>query len=140
YAAGMALVQREARRFFCYLLLSHSAIVLVGLHSASPIGVAGGLCVWLSVGLGLGGLGLTLRALEARHGRLSLERYLGLYDHTPALAVCFLLTGLASVGFPCTFGFIGTEMLVDGAAHTYPYLVGAVVVIAAALNGIAVLQ
>ena len=33
YAAGMALVQREARRFFCYIFLSHSALVLVGLES-----------------------------------------------------------------------------------------------------------
>ena len=55
------------------------------------------------------------------------------------LAVCFLLTGLASVGFPGTFGFLGTELLVDGAVQAYPY-VGVAVVIAAALNGIAVVQ
>jgi NADH-quinone oxidoreductase subunit M len=140
YMAGMAVIQQEARRFFCYLLLSHSALVFVGLESTSVICLTGGLCVWLSIGLALGGLGLTLRALEARHGRLTLVRFQGLYDHTPALAVCFLLTGLASVGFPCTFGFVGTEMLVDGAAHAYPYLVGIVVVIVAALNGIAVVQ
>jgi ABC-type dipeptide/oligopeptide/nickel transport system ATPase component len=33
------------------------------------------------------------------------------------LAVCFLLTGLASVGFPGTLGFVGSEMLVDGAVE-----------------------
>ena len=32
YASGMALVQRDARRFFCYLLISHSALVLAGLE------------------------------------------------------------------------------------------------------------
>ncbi|MCC7086053.1 MAG: oxidoreductase [Pirellulales bacterium] len=140
YAAGMAMIQREARRFFCYLLLSHSALVFVGLMSGFEVCLTGGLCIWLSIGLSLGGLGLTLRALEARHGRLSLVRFQGLYDHTPALAVCFLLTGLASVGFPYTFGYIGTEMLVDGAIHAYPYVVGAIVVMVAALNGIAVVQ
>src|SRR5262249_53065344 len=100
YAAGMALVQKEARRFFCYLLLSHSVRVLVGLGPATPLGLTGALCVWLSVSLALTGLGLSLRALEARHRRLSLAGFHGLYEHTPALAVCFLLTGLASVGFP----------------------------------------
>jgi NADH-quinone oxidoreductase subunit M len=70
---------------------------------------------------------------------LSLVRHQGLYDHTPALAVCFLLTGLASVGFPCTFGFVGTEMLVDASVHSYSY-VGIVVVLVAALNGIAIVQ
>ena len=32
YAAGMAVVQREARRFFAYLFLSHASLVLVGLE------------------------------------------------------------------------------------------------------------
>ena len=67
---GMALVQREGRRFFCYVFLSHSALVLVGVDTiarspsgrADPDGLTGGLCVWLSVGLALAGFGLTLRA------------------------------------------------------------------------------
>ena len=139
YAAGMALVQREARRFFSYLFLSHSALVLVGLDVATPISLTGALSVWLSVGLALAGLGLTLRSIEARTGRLSLADFQGLYDHMPTLASFFLLTGLASVGFPGTFGFVGTELLVDGTTQAYPYI-GMAVVVAAALNGIAVLQ
>ncbi len=139
YAAGMALVQLDARRMFCYLLLSHTALVLVGLEMVTPIGLTGALCVWLSAALALGGFGLTLRALESRVGRLTLTQFQGHYEHTPNLAMCFLLTGLASVGFPGTFGFVGTELLVDGAVEAYPY-VGIAVVLAAALNGIAVVQ
>ncbi len=55
YTAGMALVQREARRMFCYLFLSHSALVMMGLEMLEPYGLTGALCVWLSVGLSLGG-------------------------------------------------------------------------------------
>jgi NADH-quinone oxidoreductase subunit M len=139
YAAGMALVQREARRFFCFLFLSHSALVFAGLESATVLGLTGALCMWLSVALSLTGFGLTLRALEARRGRLSLVEYHGVYEHTPGLAICFLLTGLASVGFPGTFGFIGAELLIDGAVQAYPYL-GVTVAIVAALNGIAVVR
>jgi NADH-quinone oxidoreductase subunit M len=139
YSAGMALVQREARRFFCYLFLSHSSLVLVGLEMATPIGLTGGLCVWISVGMSLAGFGLTLRAVEARTGRISLADYHGLYEHMPGLAAFFLLTGLASIGFPGTVGFIGAELLVQGAVGVYPY-VGMLVVLAAALNSIAVLH
>lgn len=139
YAAGMALVQREARRFFVYLFLSNSSLVLIGLEVGSPIGLTGGLCVWLSVGLSLAGFGITLRALEARTGRLSLADYHGLYEHMPSLATFFLMTGLASIGFPGTVGFVGTELLVEGAVELYP-LVGVLVVFVAALNGIAVLH
>ena len=139
YAAGMALVQRDARRFFAYLFLSNSSLVLVGLEVATPIGLTGGLCVWLSVGMSLAGFGLTLRALESRTGPLSLQKYHGLYEQMPTLAAFFLLTGLASVGFPGTVGFIGAELLVESAVSVYP-LVGTLVVIAGALNGIAVLH
>src|SRR5579884_3445331 len=54
-------------------------------------------------------------------------------------AVCFLLTGLASVGFPGTLGFVSAELLVDGAVAANIYI-GIAVVAAAALNGIAVVR
>jgi NADH-quinone oxidoreductase subunit M len=139
YAAAMAIVQRDARRFFAYLFLSHSSLVLVGLELHTPLSLTGGLCLWFAVILSLGGFGLTLRAVEARYGRLSLADFHGLYEHSPTLAVCFLLTGLASVGFPGTLGFISSELLVDGAIEVNPY-VGVAVVAAAALNGIAVVR
>ena len=120
YAAGMATIQREARRFFAHLFLSHASLVLVGLELHTELSLTASLCLWFSVILSLGGFGLTLRALEARFGRLSLTDYHGLYEHSPTLAVCFLLTGLASVGFPGTLGFISTELLVDSAVEASP--------------------
>jgi NADH-quinone oxidoreductase subunit M len=140
YAGGMALVQQEGRRFFCYLFLSHSALVLVGLEMVTPVGLTGALSLWLSLSLSLGGFGLTLRALEARRGRLSLGSFQGLYEHSPVLGICFALTGLASVGFPGTLGFVGSELLVDGAVELYSPWIGAAVVCASALNGIAIVK
>ena len=139
YAAGMATVQGDARRFFAYLFLSHASLVLVGLELHSAVSLTGALSLWLSVILSLGGFGLTLRALEARYGRLTLAGHQGLYDHSPTLAVCFLLTGLATVGFPGTVGFVATEMVVDGAIEVN-LSVGLMVVATAALNGIAVMR
>jgi NADH-quinone oxidoreductase subunit M len=139
YAAGMALVQADSRRFFCYMFLSHSSLVLVGFELATPIGITGALCLWMSVALALTGFGLTLRAVESRVGRVSLTSFHGLYEHAPLLGGFFLLTGLASIGFPGTIGFVGAELLVEGVVDVYP-LIGLAVVIAAALNGIAVLQ
>lgn len=140
YAAGMTLVQRDARRFYCMLLLSNSALVLVGLVELNqPIGMTGALCAWLSVILALGGLGLTLRCVESRTGRISLAAYHGLFERTPMLAGFFLLTGLASIGFPGTIGFIAIELLVDGTIQVSPWL-GVGLVITAAINGLAVLH
>lgn len=139
YAAGMALIQGETRRFFTFLFLSQSSLILVGLDLATPLSLTGALCVWFSVILSMGGLGLTLRALESRYGRQSLRRFHGLYDNAPILAVFFILTGLASVGFPGTLGFISSELLVDGALEANR-LIGVLVVIAEAMNGIAIIR
>jgi NADH-quinone oxidoreductase subunit M len=139
YAAGMATVQTDARRFFAYLFLSHDSLILVGMEMHTPVSLTGALALWVSVVLSLGGLGLTLRALEARLGRLSMAEYRGLYEQSPALAVCFLLTGLASVGFPGTMGFVAAEMLLTGVAEASPAM-GAITVLVAAINGIAILR
>ena len=139
YAAGLAAVAREGRRFFACLLLSQSSLVVVGLELHTAISLTGSLCLWLAVPLALSGLGLTLRALEARCGRLSLTTYRGMYDQAPALAVCFLLAGLASVGFPGTVGFVAADLLVEGAVEANP-LVGVGLILASAVNGIAVLR
>lgn len=139
YAAALALVQIEARRFFAYLFLSHASLVLVGLELCNATSLTGALCLWISVMIGLGGFGLTLRALEARYGPLRLDSFQGLYQQSPTLAVCFFLTGFASVGFPGTIGFVANELLVDGAVEFNIY-VGFGVVAAAAFNGIAVMR
>lgn len=139
YAAGMALVQPEVRRYFSYFLLSYSSIVILGLTMDHTTGLTGGLCVWLSAGLAIAGMGTVLRAVEARVGHLSLLRFHGLYDQVPLLAVFFLLCGLAVVGFPGTFGFIGNEMLFDGALSTGVH-VGLALIVATAINGISLLN
>jgi NADH-quinone oxidoreductase subunit M len=139
YASAMATVQTSTRRFFAYLFLSLASLVLVGLELTTELSLTASLSLWFSVMLSLGGFGLALRSLEARFGTLGLAGYHGLYGHTPTLAACFLLTGLASVGFPATLGFISTELLVDSAVEDNIY-VGMAVVTSAALNGIAVMR
>jgi NADH-quinone oxidoreductase subunit M len=89
--------------------------------------------------LSLGGLGLVLRSIEARVGRIDLARHNGLHDHAPMLSGMFLLTGLASIGFPGTIGFVGIELMVEGASEVSP-IVGGAVVMATALCGIAIIR
>jgi NADH-quinone oxidoreductase subunit M len=139
YSSGMAIVQNDARRFFCYIFLSNASMVLIGLELTTPIGVTGSLCVWINVCLALTGFGICLRSIEGRIGTISLAKYHGLYDHMPLLAGFFLLNGLALIGFPGTIGFIALELLIEGAIEKVSIL-GALIVFAAALNGIAILR
>lgn len=139
YAAGLALVQPEARRAFGWLSVSQASLVLVGIHSGSVAGAVGGLSLWLSGSLALAGFGISLMLLEARRGALGLDRFHGGAGRKPLLAAGFLLLGLCAVGFPGTLGFIGEELLVDGTVGEQPE-VGVAVAAAAVLNGILVLR
>jgi NADH-quinone oxidoreductase subunit M len=55
----------------------------------------------------------------------------------PVLAASFLVLGMACTGFPGTLGFVGEEMLIEGAVHTFPTL-GFLRVAASAFTGLAV--
>ena len=139
YGAALALVQTRARRASGYLFMSQSALVMAGLDCTSVSALAGGLLVWLSAGLGFAGLARCVLVLEARRGRLDLTTYHGGYERMPVLAISFLAMGLACTGFPGTLGFIGQELLVDGAVALFPVM-GFAVIIASALTGLAVLR
>jgi NADH-quinone oxidoreductase subunit M len=139
YGAALALVQTSARRACGYLFMSQSALVMAGLDCTSSSALTGALLVWLSAGLGFAGLARCVLVLEARRGRLDLSTYHGGYERMPLLAVSFLSMGLACTGFPGTLGFVGQELLVDGAVDVFPVM-GFAVVIASALTGLAVLR
>ena len=139
YGAALALVQRSARRACGYLFMSQSALVMAGLDCTSVTALAGGLLVWLSAGLAFAGLARCVLVLEARRGRLDLATYHGGYERMPVLAFSFLAMGLACTGFPGTLGFIGQELLVDGAVDVFPVM-GFALVLASALTGLAVLR
>ncbi len=139
YSSGMAIVQTETRRFFAHLFVSFSALVLVGLEVHTRVSVTGALALWYSVLISAGGLTIVLRAVEARHGRLALNEYHGLYARSPQLAVAFLVTGLACVGFPGTLGFVSAELLIDGTLGSNLWI-GLIVILVSGLNGIAVMR
>jgi len=139
YAAGMAIVQNEARRFFAFLTLSQTSMVMFAVMSHTATSITAALCLWVSIILSLAGLGYSIRALESRFGSLSLREHHGYYDQVPGLAVVFLIAGLASVGFPGTIGFVPMELLISGSVQLgIGY--SATLAVAAMLNGIAILR
>lgn len=139
YGAVLALVQRDARRATGYIFVSQSALVFAGLDCTSPEALAGALVLWISSALAFTGMARAILALEARRGRLDLSVYHGGYEQMPVLATAFLVLALACTGFPGTLGFVGEEMLLEGAIHDFPVL-GLMVVITSAFIGLAVLR
>ena len=139
YGGGLAIVQQDSRRFFACIGLSQTSMVLYAVLMRTPNGLTAALCLWISAPLALAGLAFSLRALEARFGSLSLREHHGFYEQVPGLAICFLITGLASVGFPGTIGFVPMELLVTGSVERSLWIT-VVLVLAAMFNAIAIMR
>ncbi len=139
YGGGMAIVQHEVRRFYAHLVLSQTSMVMFAVMLHTSNGLTAALCLWISAPLSLIGLAFSVRALEARFGALSLREHHGYYEQVPGLAICFLITGLASVGFPGTIGFVPMELLISGSVDQGLWI-SLTLAFAAMLNGIAIMR
>ncbi|MFM8890144.1 MAG: proton-conducting transporter membrane subunit, partial [Planctomycetia bacterium] len=114
YGAALAIVQRDLRSLIGTLAMSQSALVLAGLAGTLPMELNGALCVWVSSGLALTGIGLVTWALESRAGVIRLDTPQGRFWDAPALAGFFLLFGLAGIGLPGTLSFVADDLIVSG--------------------------
>jgi NADH-quinone oxidoreductase subunit M len=85
------------------------------------------------------GIARCVLVLEARRGRLDLSTYHGGYERMLVLAISFLSLELACTGFPGTLGFVGQELLVNGAVDAFPVM-GLAVVVTSALTGLPVVR
>jgi len=136
-AAGLGLVQVAARRAVAFVVIGQTALVVLGAASGSTVARAGALITWQSLILAISGFAMAIAAAEARRGYLSLHDRGGRLAATPRLAMAVLLFGLACVGFPLTLGFVGEDLLIQGAS--FPGLATIPIVVTAA-NGITVLR
>lgn len=139
YFAGLTLVQRSLRNFFAYLCLALSAMVILGVCSDETLQLTAAYSLRNSLWITFVGIGIIIRALEARHGRLSLFQNHGFYESTPLLGIAFLVCGLGCVGFPGTSAFISFEILADEIIPSSPFS-GIVIVFSEALISISLLM
>ena len=139
YGGALAVVQRTLRGLIGTLAMSQSALVLAGLSGTVPMELNGALCVWISSGLSLTGIGLVGWALESRAGPLRLDALQGRFWDAPALAAFFLLFGLAAIGLPGTLSFVADDLIVSGSLDER-FHAGLCVIAATVLCGIAVMR
>lgn len=139
YAALLALACDDLRRLIGWLSVSQAGLMLIGLCSLEPDGEAGTIVYWLSYGTAVTGLALTVWAVQARTGTTRISELGGLVRSCPRLTVGFAAFSIASVGFPGSLGFVAEDLLVHSVLEVHP-LIGLIMIVATALNGIALIR
>lgn len=132
YAALLACFQTNLRRLLSFAVVSHTSLIVVGLFSLHPLGVAGAVLLSVNFGLAVTVMLFMVGFVFRRTRTTDLVRLGGLFERIPFIAACFLVGGLAIVGMPGTPGFDAAHLVLEAAMQRF----GALPTVATALGNV----
>jgi NADH-quinone oxidoreductase subunit L len=117
-AVLMALVQKDFKRLLSYHAVSQVGYMILGIGTAVPFGIAGGLFHMINHAMYKCGLFLSAGSVEHRTGTTELKKLGGLRKDMPLTAFGFTVCALAISGVWPLNGFVSKEMVFHGALET----------------------
>jgi len=114
-AVLLALVQKDFKKLLSYHAISQVGYMVLGIGTAVPAGMVGGLFHMLNNALYKCGLFLAAGSVEKQAGSTDLSRLGGLARKMPVTAVCFFIAALSISGVPPFNGFFSKELVFEGA-------------------------
>lgn len=114
-AVAMALVQKDYKKLLAYHAVSQVGYMILGIGTAIPAGIVGGIFHMINNALYKSGLFLSAGAVEKEAGTTNLEKLGGLARKMPVTAICFVITALAISGVWPFNGFFSKELIYDAA-------------------------
>lgn len=119
FAVMMALIQKDYKRLLSYHAISQVGYMILGIGTALPIGIVGGLFHMLNNAMYKSCLFLTGGAVEKQAGSTNLEKLGGLYSKMPLTFICFAITAVSISGVPPFNGFFSKELIYDAALERH---------------------
>ena len=117
-AVMMALIQKDYKRLLSYHAISQVGYMILGIGTALPIGIVGGIFHMINNALYKSCLFYTAGAVEEATGSTDLRQLGGLARRMPVTCVSFLIAALAISGVPPLNGFFSKELIFDAALET----------------------
>ncbi|MDC0745749.1 complex I subunit 4 family protein [Polyangium mundeleinium] len=114
YGALVAWKQRDVKRLVAYSSVAHLGFVMLGLFSATPMGMQGAVLQMVNHGVSTGALFLLVGVIYDRRHTREVDEFGGLAKVMPLYTVVFLIVTFASVGVPGTNGFVGEFLVIMG--------------------------
>jgi NADH:ubiquinone oxidoreductase subunit 5 (subunit L)/multisubunit Na+/H+ antiporter MnhA subunit len=117
-AVFMALIQKDYKRLLSYHAISQVGYMVLGLGTAIPVGIVGGLFHMINHAMYKSCLFLTGGAVERQAGTTDLKQLGGLGKKMPITFTCFIVAAAAISGVPPFNGFFSKELVFDGALES----------------------
>lgn len=115
FAVLMALIQKDYKRLLSFHAISQVGYMILGIGTAVPVGIVGGLFHMINHAMYKSCLFLTGGAVEHQTGTTDLKALGGLGRAMPVTLICFLVAAASISGVPPFNGFFSKELVYDGA-------------------------
>ena len=114
-AVMMALIQTDYKKLLAYHAISQVGYMVLGIGTALPVGIVGGIFHMINHATYKCCLFLTGGAVEKQAGTTDLQKLGGLARSMPITFLCFAVAALSISGMPPFNGFFSKELVYDGA-------------------------
>lgn len=118
-AVMMALVQKDFKRLLSYHAISQVGYMILGIGTAVPVGIVGGIFHMINHAMYKSCLFLTGGSVESRAGTTDLTKLGGIGRRMPITFLCFIVAAAAISGVPPFNGFVSKELVYDGALECH---------------------
>ena len=117
-AVMMALIQKDYRKLLGFHAVSQVGYMILGIGTALPVGIVGGLFHMVNNALYKSCLFFTAGAVEMQTGTTDLKLLGGLGKKMPLTCIGFMVAALSIAGVPPFNGFFSKELVFDAALET----------------------
>jgi NADH:ubiquinone oxidoreductase subunit 5 (subunit L)/multisubunit Na+/H+ antiporter MnhA subunit len=114
-AVMMALIQKDYKKLLSYHAISQVGYMILGIGTALPVGIVGGIFHMINHAMYKSCLFLTGGSVEKQTGTTDLSKLGGLLSKMPITFACFAIAAASISGVPPFNGFFSKELVYDGA-------------------------
>ncbi|WPM32656.1 NuoM family protein [Hydrogenobacter sp. T-2] len=135
YTAMMAIAQTHIKRLIAYSSISHMGVVTLGTFAMDLNALNGAIYMMIAHGLSSAALFMSAGFIYDRVHSYHMDDLGGLARYVPKLAVLFMISGLAGIGFPGLAGFVAEFLVFLGTYKNFPvwaFIAGVGIVLSAA--------
>ena len=118
FAVLMALIQKDYRKLLGYHAVSQVGYMILGIGTALPVGIVGGIFHMVNNALYKSCLFFTAGSVEMQAGTTDLKVLGGLGKKMPVTCAGFMIAALSIAGVPPFNGFFSKELVFDAALET----------------------
>lgn len=129
-----ASIYYDSRRILSYHIISQIGYMIMGLGIFTPLAIAGAIFFTIHNMLAKTNVFLVAGIINKLRGSFDLKKVGGLFNSNPAVAVVFIIPGLALAGVPPVSGFFAKFILIKAGFDDGRYFITAIAILTGMLT------